>query len=99
MPQIPLNVPVGAEVSAPITTNTGTQVKSTNGVLAGVIVNTAGTSWTVTFYDGTSTSGTQLAVLAGDTAGPIVLPPIKFKTALFVETAGSSAGALQVAYF
>ncbi|HQT68624.1 MAG TPA: hypothetical protein PLC74_13585 [Acetobacteraceae bacterium] len=97
--QNPLNIPLGAALSAPITTSTGTQVKTGGGVLTGISVLVAGSAWTATFYDGTSTSGTELASIACDTVGPVSFPPMRFVTGLFVETAGTTAGSVKVASF
>lgn len=98
MPQYPLNLPVGAPLSAAITTNTGTQVKTGPGVLMGLSVTNAGSGWTATFYDGTGTSGKELAVV-DLTVGPVVFPQLRFTAGLFVETAGTTAGSFMVANF
>lgn len=99
MPQYPLNIPLGATLSAAITTNTGTQIKTGPGVLTGLSVNTAGSAWTATIYDGTSTSGTKLYTIDLNAVGPIAIPPTRFVTGLFVQTAGTTAGSAQVVSF
>lgn len=100
MPQYPAQVmPSHPHLSSAITTNTGTQVKTTGGTLMGVIVNTAGTSWTATLYDGTSSSGTLLGTVSLNAVGPISFPGLGFKTGLFVQPAGTTPGSFTVAYF
>ena len=99
MPQYPLNLPVGTPLSNAITTNTGTQVKTGRGVLMGLSVISPGSSWTATFYDGTSTAGTELATVTFTAAGPINFPQIRFITGLFVQTSGTTAGSFKVANF
>lgn len=97
MGQTPLNLPVGAPLSSAITANTGVQVKAGPGVLLGLSVTNAGTSWVVSLYDGTSTSGKLLYQLTV-TEGPVVMPPTRFTTGLFVSGTGT-AGSLMVANF
>jgi len=99
MPQTPLNIPIGTRPGTPITTNTGTQVKAGGGVFFGFSVLTAGSAWTASVYDGTSTSGTLIAVVSLDATGPVTYPPIRFVDGLFVETAGTTAGSAVVAHF
>lgn len=99
MAQYPLNIPLGAALSTAITTDTNTQVKTGGGVLMGMSVLVAGSAWTATIYDGTSASGTELYTVALDTVGPIVFPPTRFVTGLFVVTAGTTAGSVKVANF
>ena len=99
MPQTPLNIPLGAPLSAAITTNASTQVKTGGGVLLGLSVLTAGSAWAATIYDGTSTAGLELATVALDAVGPIAFPPLRFVTGLFVVTAGTTAGSVKVANF
>ena len=99
MPQYPLNIPLGAALSTAITTNTNTQIKTGPGVLTGLSVITAGTAWTATIYDGTSASGTELAVVDLNTVGPITFPVLRFTTGLFIVTAGTTAGSVKVASF
>ncbi|MGC9271243.1 hypothetical protein [Acidiphilium sp.] len=99
MPQYPLNLPLGTRPGTPITTSTGTQVKTGGGVLMGASVLVAGSAWTASVYDGTSTAGTLLYVLSADAVGPICIPPTRFVTGLFVETAGTTAGSIVMAHF
>lgn len=99
MPQYPLNLPVGAPLSAAITTNAGTQVKTGPGVLLGLTVLNAGTDWTATLYDGVSTGGDELAVVTFSGTGPITFPPLRFVNGLFIQTSGTTPGSFKVARF
>lgn len=84
-----------AHVGTAITTNASTQVKTGPGILMGLSVNTAGSSWTATIYDGTSTSGTLLYTVDLNTVGPIIFPNTIFNTGLFIVTAGTTAGSVK----
>lgn len=95
MTQPAFGLPVGVPVGTAITTNASTQVKTNAGVLMGLSVITAGSAWTATIYDGTSTSGTELYTVSLDTVGPIVFPPTRFTTGLFIVTAGTTAGSVK----
>lgn len=83
-----------AHVGTAITTNASTQVKTGPGILYGFTVNTAGSAWTATVYDGTSTAGKLLYTLSLDATGPIQTPPTIFNTGLFIVTAGTTAGSV-----
>jgi hypothetical protein len=97
MPQHPLNIPVGANLSPAITSATGTQEKTGAGVVMGVSVLVAGAgAGTITLYDGTSASGNELAVVSVQTAGFTPMQ-LSFKTGLFAVT--SEAATVKVAYF
>lgn len=101
MPQYPLNVPLGAQLSAAITTDTTTMINSgSRAVVSGLIVSNAGSAWTVQFYNGNPASGgvaltPALAVVAGVT--PLVL--LAAPKGLYAVTAGTTAGSLQVAFY
>lgn len=100
MPQGPIavaNTPVGAAV-ANYTANGSNQASLGWGALVGVVVNVAGTTSTITLYDGTSASGTKLMELGTATAGVINLPPVRFITGLFAVTAGGAAADVSVLY-
>lgn len=84
-----------AHVGTAITTNTSTQVKTGPGILKGLSVNTAGSSWTATIYDGTSTSGKWLYTVNLNTVGPVTFPDTIFNTGLFIVTAGTTAGSVK----
>ena len=133
MQQYPLNRPLGAQVSAAITTNTTTTINSgtstvfsgllstgslgpelsaaitTNAtttinsgaaaVFVGASVGTAGSAWTAAIYNGNpSSGGVLLATLSGDAVGPVVSPPLACPNGLYVVTAGTTAGSIQIAY-
>jgi len=83
-----------AHVGTAITTNASTQVKTGTGIFFGFSVNTAGSAWTATVYDGTDTSGKLLYTIDLNTVGPVVTPPTIFNTGLFVVTAGTTAGSV-----
>lgn len=99
--QNPLNYPLGAQVSAAITTNTTTNVA--NGALAvfaGILVNTAGSAWNVEIYNGNpSSGGVLLATISADTVGPVASPLLRCPNGLYVVTSGTTAGSINVAYY
>jgi hypothetical protein len=99
MAQYPSNIPVGVVLSASITTDTGTQVKTGSGVLLGLSVITPQSGASATIYDGTSTSGTELYTVALTVAGPIVFPTTRFLIGLFIQTAGGTAATIKVANY
>ncbi len=101
MPQYPLNIPLGAQVSAAITTNTTTTINTGSGsVLAGYIVNNAGSAWTVQFYNGVPGSGgVALGPAITAAVGFFELPKLGAPNGLYVVTAGTTAGSLTVAYY
>ncbi len=94
MAQYPAIYSFSAHVGTPITTNASTQVKTGPGVLMGLSVNTAGSAWTATIYDGTSTAGKLLYTVSLDAVGPVVFPNTVFNTGLFIVTAGTTAGSV-----
>lgn len=83
-----------AHVGTAITANASTQVKTGTGILFGLSVNTAGSAWTASIYDGTSTAGQLLYTVDLNTVGPVVFPPTIFNTGLFIVTAGTTAGSV-----
>lgn len=101
MPQTPFNTPLGAQVSAAITTNATTAINTGSAAtLAGVIASSAGSAWTVQFYNGNPGSGgvaltPALAVVAGVT--PLVY--LRAPKGLYAVTAGTTPGSLTVAYY
>jgi hypothetical protein len=101
MMQTPLNYPLGAQVSAAITTNATTMVASgTRGVFSGLLVNTAGSAWVVQVYDGDPAgSGVLLVTLSGDTAGAVLSPLLRCPSGVYIVTSGTTAGSLNVAYY
>ena len=102
MPQTyPWMKPKGAQVSAAITTNTTTTINVGSGVIfAGLLVNTAGSAWNAEIYNGNPTSGgVLLTTIACDTVGPIASPLLNCPNGLYVVTAGTTAGSVNVAFY
>jgi hypothetical protein len=99
MPQHPLDIPLGTKPGKPITTSTGTQVKTGGGVFLGFSVLAGSSGWVATVYDGTSTSGKMIAVTSLSDAGPVEYTPIRFLNGLFIETVGTAPGSVVPAYF
>lgn len=73
-----------------ISANTaGTTIKSSFGTLAGIVVNTAGATDTITVYDNTAASGTVIAVLS-EAVGTYTYG-LSFNTGLTLVVAGTTA--------
>ena len=82
--------------STRISTNTTTTLKSSPGVLTGLLIGVGGSASTATIYDNTAGSGTVLATLTTtgtNYIGPLAVP---FYTGLTVVTAGTGAADLAV---
>lgn len=71
-----------------ITTNTTTVVKSASGVLERIVVNTAGSSATVTIYDNTAASGTKIGTASANAQG-LLTYNAHFATGLTIVTTGA----------
>lgn len=101
MAQYQLNTPIGARLSPVINTNATTTINlGTAAVLAGFIATSAGSAWTITFYNGAPGSGgVALGPAIAVTAGFIPLIEIRAAQGLYAVTAGTTAGSLQVAYY
>lgn len=101
MLQTPLNMPVGAQVSAPITTNATTLINSGSGAtFAGALVNTVGSAWTAEIYNGNPASGgVLLTTIPGDTVQPVPFPALRCPNGLYVVTAGTTAGSMNIAFY
>lgn len=98
MPQYPLNIPLGAQVSAAITTNATTQISGR--VFSGILVGTAGSAWNAEIYNGNPASGgTLLTTISADAVGPVACPILACPQGLYVVTSGTTAGSLTVAYY
>ena len=97
--QYPQIYKLAGHVGTAITTNASTQVKTGPGVLLGLSVNTAGSAWTATIYDGTSAAGKLLYTVGLDAVGPVVFPNTVFNTGLFIVTAGTTAGSVSPVNF
>jgi hypothetical protein len=95
--QNPLNLPVGSQL-ATTTIATAGQVSTGPGVLTGLSILTPGTTWAITLYDGTSTSGNELYTLTVTADGPISIPPTRFVTGLYIGMSGT-AGTMKVVGF
>ena len=93
--------PVGAQLSAAITTNATTVVnQGTGAIFSGAVVATAGSAWTLEIYNGNPTSGGVLLVtLSADAVGPITSPLLRCPQGLYVVSAGTTAGSAQIAYY
>lgn len=101
MPQTPLNIPIGAQISSAITTNTTTLINlGSKATIEGYLVTNAGSAWTVQFYNGNPTSGgIAVGPALALAAGIFKLPNLRFPNGLYVETAGTTTGSMQVAYY
>lgn len=82
-----------------ISTNDNTIVKSGEGILHTLSVNTVGTGSTITVYDNTSAAGVKIATIDSTSAGR-TLPPfdLTFSTGLTIATAGTAAADITVTY-
>ena len=81
--------------------NTGTAtIKSSAGLLHGIVINQNGTSWEIEVYDGaTTTAGTRIASIRSSSISDSFIYDVEFLTGLIIETvAGSTAGNLTVSY-
>lgn len=95
---LPIGVPVGRSFSN-ITTNTTTVVKSGEGFLHSICVNTKGaTANTAAIYDNTAASGTKIGTLDTTAAVGCMVYDIRFGTGLTVVTATGTAPDLTVSY-
>ena len=77
-----------------ITTDTGTQIKSTAGYLFSVVVNTAGASTTATIYDNTACSGAIIGIVS--TGAQTFLnygPGVYFSSGLCITTSNGTPDA------
>lgn len=92
------NAPSGATALNNSAGTTGLQVKTGAGVLGSVTVNTAGTTTTLTMYDGTSTSGTKLATMTTTAQGTVTYN-VKFTTGLFIVATVASAADITIGYY
>ena len=79
-----------------ITTTTTTTLKSTNGVLHTICVNTVAATGTITVYDNTSAATPIIAVISAGTFG-CVQYDVVFNTGLTIVTA-TAAGDLTVSW-
>jgi hypothetical protein len=92
-------VPVGGIKYANLNTNGTTTVKSGEGVLHSITINTKGaTSNTATVYDNTAASGTKIATI--DTTAQIqtLLFDVNFTTGLTIVLASGTSADITVSY-
>lgn len=100
MPQTPY-YPIGAQVSAAITTNATTLINAgPQAILAGYTVTSAGSAWTIQFYNGNPGSG-GVALTPALTIAVGVIPTIHYRApkGLYAVTAGTTPGSLTVAFY
>ena len=99
--QNPLNIPVGAQLSAAITSNATTTINvGSKAVFAGLSVNTAGSAWNAEIYNGNpSSGGSLLATIPCNTQGVIPSPLLRCPQGLYVVTSGTTAGSVSVAFY
>ena len=99
--QNPLNIPVGAQLSAAITSNSTTTINvGSKAVFAGLVVNTAGSAWNAEIYNGNpSSGGSLLATIPCDAQGVIASPLLRCPQGLYVVTSGTTAGSVSVAFY
>lgn len=98
--QYPLNIQAPSRLSAAITTNTNTAINTGGGAqVTGYVCTDAGSSWTFQLFNGDPSNG---GVAVGPAITPSVginsLPNIGFPNGLYVQTAGTTAGSIQIAY-
>lgn len=78
-----------------------TVVKTGAGILSAVVVNNAGSSWTLQIFDGISSSGAAIAGATAFTcpaAGSVLSYNTYFSSGLTIITAGTTAGSITVIY-
>ena len=101
MQQYPLNRPLGAQISAAITTNATTSIASgASTVFSGILVGTAGSAWNAEIYNGNPASGgTLLTTISADAVGPVACPILACPQGLYVVTSGTTPGSLTVCFY
>ncbi len=101
MPQNPLNIPIGAQLSAAITTNATTTINLGNrATVAGYVCTNAGSAWTIQFYNGNPGSGgVAIGPALAVATGLVPLLQVRAPNGLYAVTAGTTAGNLQVAFY
>lgn len=93
-PATPL--PVGTSNSfTNITTNTDTVIKATPGTIAGIVVNTAGTTSTAVVYNNTTCTGAKIGTFT-TTAQTSIVINANASVGLCVTTAGAAAADITV---
>lgn len=74
------------------------QIKTGAGVLQGINLGAAGASATVSFYDGTNTSGKLIWSCTANAMPYDAKPGVAFMTGLYVNVSATSAPSLNVTY-
>ncbi len=94
-----LNVASDMYTYTHINANGTTTAKTGAGALGAITINNPGSSWTLTVYDNTTGSGTQIAVIT-PVAGLIIGLPynVRFNTGLTIVAAGTTAGDVTIAW-
>jgi hypothetical protein len=80
-----------------ISGNATTTVKSGPGILHAVTVNSAGSDWAITVYDGPADTGTVLATIT-PVAGSTLTYDLGFASGCTLVTSGTKAGDITVSY-
>ena len=101
MQQYPLNRPLGAQISATITTNATTVINTgSNAVFSGLLVATAGSAWNAAIYNGNPASGGKLLVTLGaDAVGAVTCPLLACPQGLYIVTSGTTPGSITACYY
>lgn len=84
-----------------INSNATTQVRVGAGFLETIVVNNAGSAWTVQIFDNTACSGTAIAgatAFTVPTAGSTLRYNATFNAGLCILTAGTTPGSLTISY-
>ena len=77
--------------------NAGVQIKTGLGVLQRLVINTAGLTSAVEFYDGTDSTGNVIGIFSTLAQGSIEIGA-QFATGLFMAATGGTAANLTVIY-
>src|SRR5882724_445045 len=84
-----------------INTNASTQVRTGLGFLESIVVNNAGSAWTMQVFDNSACSGTAIAgatAFTVPTAGSSLRYDTTFNTGLCILTAGTTPGSITVSF-
>src|ERR1700747_2358006 len=68
------------------------------GLYAGVALNSPGSSWTLTVYDGTAAQNIVIAIITSSSATPVSNFPLQLKNGLTVVASGTTPGSATVAW-
>jgi len=84
-----------------INSNTSTQLRTGEGILDRVVVNNAGSAWTLQIFDSLACNSTAIAGATAFTipvAGSVLSYNVQFNTGLCLLTAGTTPGSLTVSF-